>query len=112
MDIETEQKNNYVIIKLKGNLIEGPKSDEFNKIIHQLIDDNKTYLIIDLGNVSYVNSTGLSILYNAHSAIKNVGGKMKLVSLNKKMQNLISITKLNTIFDVYDSEEIAAKSFQ
>jgi len=112
MNIEIEESNNRVILRLKGNIIGGPDSTEFNNSIKQLISQGKIKIVIDLGNVSYVNSTGLSILFRGDRTVKEAGGDMKFASLNEKMKNLLLITKLNTIFDIYDSVEEAVKGFE
>jgi anti-sigma B factor antagonist len=110
MDIIIEEKSNCVILKLNGNLIEGPSSAEFNHIIKRFIDVNQKNIVVDFGDIKFINSTGLSILFRGYLAIENVGGKFKIVNLNSKLKNLLSITKLNTLFDIEENIETAIKS--
>lgn len=110
MDIIIEEKSNWVILKLKGNLMEGQDSSEFNNIIKRYVEANKKNIVVDLGEVSYTNSTGISILFRGHQAIKKVGGKFKLTNLNPKLKKLLLITKLNTLFDIEENIEQAIKS--
>lgn len=107
MNIEIEEKYNGVILKIKGDVIGDPDDTEFNNSIKQLIGENKKNIVVDFGNLGYVNSTGLGIIFRGYRKVKNVGGDIKLVSLNKKMKSLLSITKLDTIFDIYDTAETA-----
>ena len=111
MDIIIEEKSNCVILKLNGNLIEGPNSSEFNNIIKRYIEANKKNIVVDFSDVEYVNSTGLSILFRGYMAINNVGGKFKVANLNAKLNNLLMITKLNTLFDIEENLETAIKNF-
>jgi anti-sigma B factor antagonist len=110
MDIIIEEKSNCVILKLNGNLIEGPSSAEFNNIIKRYIEVNQKNIVVDFGDIKFINSTGLSILFRGYLAIENVGGKFKIVNLNSKLKNLLSITKLNTLFDIEENIETAIKS--
>ena len=107
MDIIIEEKSNCIILKLSGNLIEGPNSSEFNNIIKRYLETNKINIVVDFSDVEYVNSTGLSILFRGYLAIEKVGGKFMLANLNAKLNNLLSITKLNTLFDIEENIETA-----
>ena len=107
MDINIKEISNFVILKLNGNLIEGQNTSEFNSIIKKYLRENKKNIVVDLGDIKYVNSTGLSILFRAHRTIENEGGKFKIANLNAKLINLLSITKLNTLFDIEENVEAA-----
>ena len=111
MNIEIKEINNCQVMKLNGNIIGGPDATEFNNSIKQLITENKKQLIVDLGNISYVNSTGLGIIFRGYKTLMDAKGEFKMASLNQKMKSLLSITKLDTIFDVYDSVEEAINGF-
>ena len=100
MDIKIEERENCIILKLNGNLIEGPESHEFNDIITKYLRDNKNKFIIDFADIKYINSTGLSIIFRSYLAIAKVNGNLKIANLNSKLSNLLSITKLNTLFDI------------
>jgi anti-sigma B factor antagonist len=100
VDIIVEERSNFVILKLNGNLIEGPESHEFNEIIAKYLKVNKINFIIDFADIKYINSTGLSIIFRAYLAIAKANGKFKIANLNSKLNNLLSITKLNTLFEI------------
>jgi anti-sigma B factor antagonist len=111
MKIEIEEKSNGVVIKLKGNITGIPDASEFNNSIKRLLDENKKNIVIDFGNISYVNSTGLGIILRGYKAVKNAGGDIKMASLNEQMNNLLEITKLNTIIDFYNNADTALSNF-
>lgn len=110
MDIKVEKRNNCVILKLNGNLIEGPETNEFNNIIAEHLKENIKNFIIDFGDIKYINSTGLSIIFRGYLSVHKSGGKYKIANLNPKLKNLLSITKLNTLFDIEESIEKAILS--
>ena len=112
MEIEVEKKHVGAVIKLKGNITGIPDDSKFNNAIQNLIAEKNKHIVVDFGEISYVNSTGLGIIVRGYHAVKAVGGNIKLASPNKKMQNLIELTKLDTIFDVYESVDEALRSFE
>lgn len=110
MDILIDERSSFVILKLNGNLIEGPETHEFNDIIARYIKQNKTNFIIDFSDIKYINSTGLSIIFRGYLSISKAGGKFKIANLNSKLSNLLSITKLNTLFEIEKDIEAAIGS--
>jgi anti-anti-sigma factor len=110
MKINLEKGSNYAVIKLIGNLVEGPSSGEFSQLIEKLIKEDISNIIIDLEKVSYANSTGLSVLFNGYRKLDKRGGKFKLVNLNDKFKKLLSITKFDTLFEIHDNVGSAIKS--
>ena len=111
MKIEKKEEGNCVILKLTGSLIEGVKSEEFNLVIKSLTKENKLNIIVDLDDVKYINSTGLSILFRGYRTIDSNKGVFKLVNVNDKFKKLLSITKLDTLFDIEDTMSSAIDSF-
>lgn len=89
----------------------GPEAVSLNEEINRLIDQNKQKLVIDLGKVNRMNSSGLGILINTLTAFRQNGGELKLANLTERVKGLLSITKLNTIFEVYDTVDAALDSF-
>ncbi len=112
MNLKISEKYNVVVLSLKGKIEGGPDASEFNDVIQKLIKENKKNIVADLGNLKYVNSSGVGIIMRAFTTVKNAGGNLKLANLNDKMKGLLSITKLNTIFEIYNTEEEATKSFK
>ncbi|MCX6151454.1 MAG: STAS domain-containing protein [Ignavibacteriales bacterium] len=111
MKVKTEEHYNAVVIELKGNVMGGPEATELNELLHKLIDDNKKNLIIDLAEVKFMNSSGLGMLISAFTTMKSGGGNLKLANATDKIQSLLLITKLVTIFENFDSVEQAVKSY-
>jgi anti-sigma B factor antagonist len=111
MKIKTFEHYNAVVIELKGNVMGGPEASELNELLHKLLDSNKKNVIIDLAEVKFMNSSGLGMLISAFTTMKNGGGNLKLANSTDKIQSLLMITKLITIFENFDSIDEAVKSF-
>ncbi|NOX66199.1 MAG: STAS domain-containing protein [Chlorobi bacterium] len=111
MKIKTSEKYDAVVITLKGNVMGGPDSQEFQDLLHKLLEENKKNIIVDLGGVKFMNSTGLGMLISGYTSVKNGGGTLVLANATEKINSLLVITKLITIFDNYNSVDEAAESF-
>ena len=112
MKIITEEAVKYTVLKLSGNLIENFTSEEFTEIVKALVEENKTNIIVDLENVSYINSTGLSILFRGYRTIEAADGKFMLINVKDKFRKLLSITKLDTLFEIEKDMKSALKNFK
>jgi anti-sigma B factor antagonist len=112
MRIKTSEKYDAVVITIKGNVMGGPEAQEFHDLLGNLLDDKKSNIIIDLGGVKFMNSTGLGMLISGYTSVKNKDGSLKLANATEKINSLLVITKLITIFDNYGSVDEAAKSFK
>lgn len=111
MNYTIVEQDDVVILSLAGKIMGGPEASEINGKINQLIDDGKLKIIIDLDEVEWMNSSGLGILIDAVTVLKNNNGALRLVNVSDRIKNLLKITKLNTVFDLRDSPEEAKKSF-
>ena len=111
MDIKINEQYNAVVLNLDGKLMGGPFGEEMNKTLHKLIDEGKKRVVIDLSKVGFVNSSGLGILISGLTTMRNGGGDLKLAGITSKIGGLLSITKLNQIFEQYSDAESALKSF-
>jgi len=100
-----------VILRLEGKLMGGPDSDVFQAVVKELVAADRKKVLVDLGKVSWVNSTGLGILISGYTTLKNNGGSLKLVNVNKRIDQILMVTKLHTIFDSFDDEARALASF-
>lgn len=105
------QEGNIVVLELKGNYVGGQETDDLRDSIKKLSDEGNLKLVIDLGEVSYLNSSALGVLIAAHANYAKRGGKIKLCQLNKNLENLFVITKLSLIFDSYPNQVEAIASF-
>ncbi len=111
MKTKVLEKYNAVVIELKGNVMGGDDTKEFNQLLHNLIAEGKKNVIVDLGEVKFMNSSGLGMLISGLTTMKRENGSLKLVNVTDKIEILLIITRLITIFECYDSVEEALKSF-
>ena len=107
MELTTSEKNGITVLHLKGKIMGGPEATQINDKINQLIDSNNKKIVIDLVSVDWMNSSGLGILIGAVTVLKNSDGVLCLINVSDRIQNLLKITKLNTVFEIYDSLEEA-----
>ena len=111
MKIEERSAGNVIILDVSGQikLSQGDimLKDKIQSVVHQ----GHKNILLNLAGVEYVDSAGLGEIVGAHTTVARAGGKMKLLNLTKKMRDLLSITKLVTVFDTFDSEQEAVKSF-
>ncbi len=111
MKIKTREQYNAVVVELKGNVMGGPEAQEFQDLLHKFIEEDKKNIVIDLASVKFMNSSGLGMLISGFTTVKNNGGSMKLANATEKIESLLVITKLITIFEHFESVDEAVKSF-
>ena len=111
MKLSHREENDVMIIEPKGKIMGGPESTELHDLLHDLIEQDKKKVVIDLSKVDWMNSTGLGLLISGLTTLKKAGGELKLAKVTDKIQSLLTITKLVTIFKSFDSVEEAVKSF-
>ncbi len=100
------------VIDFSGRMTLGEGSALLRKTVRQLLDEGRTLLLLNLGDVDYIDSAGIGELVSAYTAAKSRGGDMKLLNLTKKVRDLLQITKLYTVFDVHSDEGSALRSFK
>jgi len=111
MNYSVTEQDGVVIISLDGKIMGGPEATEMNEKFNQLIDDKKLKIVIDLSKVEWMNSSGLGILIGAVSLFRNNDGQLRLIHVSERIQNLLKITKLASIFETSNSLEEAVSSF-
>ncbi len=111
MKLKREDNGEITILRMEGKLMGGPDSDEFRKAIKDLLGTDRKKVLVDMGKVSWVNSTGLGILISGYTTLQNSGGMLKLLHVNKRIDQIFMVTKLNTIFESFDDETRALASF-
>ena len=112
MQIDERMNGEVTVIKVTGDITLNQGGDVMLKDkVQSLLQQGRTKLVLDLGNVSYVDSAGLGQLVQIHSTAKTNGGSLRLVNVTKRLKDLLVVTKLVTIFDSYDSEAEAVASF-
>lgn len=105
------EKYGAVVIELKGNVMGGDDTKDFNELLHKLIDENKKNIIVDLHDVKFMNSSGLGMLIGGLTTVKKSDGQLKLARVTDKIESLLVITKLITIFESHETVDEAVKSF-
>ena len=111
MKLKHHEQYNAVVIELKGNVMGGDDTKEFNELLHKLLDEGKKNIIVDLSEVKFMNSSGLGMLIGGLTTMKKGNGSMKLARTTDKIESLLVITKLSQIFESFETVEEAVKSF-
>ena len=110
LQIVEKTANGATVLALSGRVTLGEESSQLRNKIREMLGKGITCLVLDLGDVSYIDSTGLGTLVSSFATAAGKGGTIKLASLTNRFQDILSITKLVTVFEVYDNAEDAAKS--
>jgi anti-sigma B factor antagonist len=101
-----------VVDIIRGSLLLGGAQPEFRKIIGELLKKGKQKILINLANVLYIDSSGIGDLISTYTSARNHSGMLKLLSPQPKLRNLLLITKLDQIFEIFYEEQAAIRSFQ
>lgn len=112
MSFNTSERYNSVVIEFKGNVMGGPDAVSLNEKLHELIDTDKTNIVVDLGKVKFMNSSGLGMLIGGLTTMRKAGGDLRIANATDKIESLLIVTKLITVFKHFPSVEEAAKSFE
>lgn len=112
MKLSSREDRGVVILEPKGKIMGGPDATLLHDKLHEMIDQGKKKVIIDLAKVDWMNSTGLGILISGLTTMRNNGGELKLANVTEKIQSLLTITKLITVFETFDSVIQAVESFR
>ncbi len=110
--VQIFEREGIDIISLSGKIMGGPEAGEINEQINNLIDQNKKNIIIDLNEVDWMNSSGLGILIGAVTTLKNNNGRLALANVSDRISNLLRITKLADVFEVYETIDSAIESLK
>ena len=111
MKSSTRQVGGVTIVDLSGRITLGEGSVTLRDTVHDLLSKGQKMIVLNLGDVNYIDSSGIGELVSAFTAAKKQGGELKLLNLTKKAHDLLQITKLFTVFDVKDDEAVAVESF-
>ena len=112
LDLKERQAGDVTILDLNGEVRIGDSSVALRDSIRNLADQGKKKVLLNLGGVKYIDSSGIGELIANYTTVKRGGGQLKLLNLTDRVQNLLVITKLLTVFDVYESEAEALNSFK
>jgi anti-sigma B factor antagonist len=111
MQIEERVVDGVTILDLKGKMTLGEGDELLKDKINSLIQQDRKKLLLNLEGVPYIDSAGLGEIVRTYTTVSRQGGKLKLLNLTKRIQDLLAITKLLTVFETYESEPEAVKSF-
>jgi anti-sigma B factor antagonist len=112
LSIRERQAGDVTILDLEGKITIGEGSVSLRTAIRRLIEEGKKKILLNLAGVGYVDSSGIGELVSSYTTINREGGQLKLLKLTQKIKDLLTITKLLTVFDVYDDESQALNSFK
>ncbi len=111
MQIKHVTSGDVAVLHLQGKIMGGPDATSLHEKLHELIETGTRSVVIDLRDVDWMNSSGLGILIGGLSAIRKSGGDLRLASVTEKIEEVLRITKLDRVFDVYGSTEEAVTSY-
>lgn len=108
----TREANEITIVDISGRITLGEGSALLRDTVRDLLSKGQKKILLNLGDVSYIDSSGIGELVSGFTTVKNQGGELKLLNLTKKVHDLLQITKLYTVFDVHSDEGAALQSFK
>ena len=109
--IEERQEGDITIVTLSGQMLVDDGDLAFRKCIHDLVDRGRVRVLVDLGAVTYIDSSGIGMLAAKLKTVREHGGDLRLLHLNPKGQRLFGMLKLRTAFEIFDDEPTAIRSF-
>jgi anti-sigma B factor antagonist len=110
--ISTRQVDGVTVLDTSGRITLGEGSVQLRDAVRDLLSKGQKHILLNLGDVNYIDSSGIGELVSAFTTAKNQGGELKLLNLTRKVHDLLQITKLYTVFDVKDDEASAIASFK
>jgi anti-sigma B factor antagonist len=112
MQIAERENGAVTVLDLSGKITLGEDGNLLKDKLQSLLHQNKKNILFNLAQVSYVDSAGLGAIVSAYTTVTREGGTLKLANVTKKLQDLLSITKLLTVFETFDSEDEALRSYR
>ena len=109
--LNTRQVGDVMVVDVSGRITLGEGSSLIREEMHTLTGQGSKKVLLNMGDVTYIDSSGIGELVSAFTAMANAGGTLKLLNLTKRVKDLRQITKLYTVFDVHEDEAHAVKSF-
>ena len=112
LNISERQVGDVTVLDMDGKITIGEGSVALRTAIRRLLEEGKKKILLNLAKVGYIDSSGIGELVSSFTAIGKEDGQLKLLNLTQKLQDLLTITKLLTVFDVYESDQDALGSFK
>jgi len=111
MKFSTKEMSGVTVIKLEGNMLGGPEASELNNTLHKLIESKKKKVVVDISEVSLMNSSGLGMLIGGVTTMRNAGGDLKIAGATDKVAQVFKITKVNKVVELLDSVKLAVEQY-
>jgi len=111
MKLSDREQDGVIVLEPRGKIMGGPDATLLHDKLYEFIQAGKTRVIIDLSRIEWMNSTGLGILIQGYTTLRNSDGQLKLARVTDKIRSLLTITKLASVFDAYETVEDAIASF-
>jgi len=111
MTITERKSGDVTILDVEGKILLGEGDVQLKRKIDELIERNETKLLLNLANVPYMDSGGLGEIVRSYTTVKRAGGDLKLLNATKRISDLLTITKLITVFEIFEDEAAAVKSY-
>jgi len=112
LTITSREVDGVTVLDLSGRITLGEGSVQLREAVRDLISKGSKTILLNMGDVNYIDSSGLGELVSAYTTAKNQGASVKLLNLTKKVKDVLQLTKLYTVFDIYDDEASAIGSFK
>ncbi|MBN1755417.1 STAS domain-containing protein [bacterium] len=112
MRLETQEQYNAVVFTPKGKMMGGPDAEKFHEKIKEYLEQDKKNIVVDLGKVNWMNSSGLGILISSLTSVKNAAGNMVIARPTEKINTLLIITQLEKIFTSFETLDDAVNYFK
>ncbi|GAB5520610.1 MAG: STAS domain-containing protein [Bacteroidota bacterium] len=112
MNFNVDERYNAVVITLKGNVMGGPDGAKMHDTLHEMRENGKKNVVVDLSKVKFMNSSGLGMLISGMTTMRNAGGDLRLANVADRIQSLLVITKLITVFKHFESVDEAIESYE
>lgn len=112
MKLSIEEQADVTVVKLSGEAVDFSDAALLHDKLHELVAKNKKQVVVDLSKVNLMNSRGLGMLISGYTTMKNNQGDLKLANITKRIENLLVVTKLVTVFECYDSIQEAVDSYK
>ena len=110
--VTNREVDGVAVVALEGRIVLGEESNALRESVKSLLANNKKQIVLNMDNVTYIDSAGLGTLVAAHHSARAQNASLKLSNLGSKFQEVLQVTKLLTVFEVFDSETAAVRSFQ
>ena len=109
--LSTRQVGNVSVIDVAGRITLGEGSSALRETLRDMVAKNQNKILLNLADVTYIDSSGIGELVSGYTTVTNTGGALKLLNLNKRVKDLLQITKLYTVFEVHEDEAAAIRSY-